>query len=139
MARSKLIEKTFYCDLYEVQISYLFGGDVDSLKKFIRSRHGDARIYSGKEEYKLYEETVTDGLQFHVRTPNGEADRFYVWKAYATSSLLNHETWHLTIDIMTYIGARHSDDSEECYAYFNGWISKKILEQLNIKFKMPKQ
>lgn len=136
----KIIEKKFYCDLYKVDISFLFNGDVEDLKKFMRKRHGDAKFYSGADEYRLYEEdNVTDGLQFHVFTPLGHADRFYVWKAMHDGGLLNHEIWHLTVDIMYVIGAKHVPESEECYAYLNGWIAEKINAKTKAKFPQVKK
>lgn len=136
----KIKEYKFYNDNYELEVSWLFGGDVDEVKKFMRTRHGiDAKFYSWGKEYKLYEaENNTNGLQFHIYTDIGNADIFYVWMAEPIWSLLYHEIYHQANDIQVSIGAKISEDSEENAAYLCGWIGKKLMEAMNIKLRMPK-
>lgn len=139
MPKNKIIEKKFYNDTYELEVSFLFGGTVDDLKNFMRSRHGaEAKFYSWDKEFKLYEqENNTNGYQFHIFTPVGNADIFYTWMAELDISLFFHEIHHLPNDILQTIGVKLSEDSEEAAAYLAGWIGKKICEALNVKIKMP--
>jgi hypothetical protein len=138
--KSKIIEKKFFNDLYELEVSWLFGGDLDGLKDFMRARHGaNAKFYSWGEEYDLYSELTTNALEFHTYTPIGNADIFYIWMAEPDWGLLFHEAYHVPRDILHYLGMKLSQDSEEAAAYIHGWIGKKLMESLGIKFKVPKK
>lgn len=135
----KIVEKSFFNDLYGVDISFLFGGDVEDLKKFIRARHGTAKLYSWDEEFNLQDhENNTDAMQFHIFTLIGNADKFYLWNAAMQTDLLFHEIFHLVGDILFVAGIRYSTHSEESYSYLAGWIGRKIFEQLGVKLRMPK-
>ncbi len=136
----KLIEKTFFNDLYGVDISFLFGGEVSDLKKFIKARHGiDYQLFSWDEAFDLeIEENNTDAMQFHIFTQMGNADKFYVWLASLQPDLLFHETTHLVGDILFVAGVKYSTQSEEAYSYLSGWIGKKVCEQLNTKFRLTR-
>lgn len=139
MKRNKIIEKAFFNDLYGADISFLFGGDVEDLKKFIRARHGSSKLYSWDEEFNLEtHENNTDAMQFHILTLIGNADKFYLWVASMQADLLFHEITHLVGDILFVAGIRYSTHSEEAYSYLSGWIGKKIFEQLGVVLKMPK-
>lgn len=43
---------------------------------------------------------------------------------------LAHEISHATNYVMSYIGNKPSDDSEESYAYFTGFLTQKVHEKL---------
>lgn len=139
MRKNKIIEKTIFEDLFGVDISFLFGGDVEDLKKFIRTRHGaGCSLYSWDEPFNLWEQqNNTTAYQFHIFTDIGNADKFYLWNAVMETDLLLHEITHLTGDILFVAGIKYSTDSEELYAYLSGWIGRKIFEQLGVRLKMP--
>lgn len=40
-----------------------------------------------------------------------------------------HEAFHATYSILDYVGAKLSDDSEECFAYLLDFITQKIHEE----------
>lgn len=43
---------------------------------------------------------------------------------------LGHEISHATNYVMSYIGNKLSEDSEESYAYFTGFLTQKVFEKL---------
>jgi hypothetical protein len=44
---------------------------------------------------------------------------------------LSHEIFHITMNIMEYIGDKYEYGSnDEAYAYLNGWITKRVLQNL---------
>lgn len=139
MPKNRIIERRFFQDLYEVDVSFLFGGTVDDLKIFMRNRHGaEAKFYSWDKEFKLYEqENNTNGYSFHIFTSIGNADIYYIWFAEVPPSLFFHEIYHVANDIVETAGMRLSEGAEEGAAYLCGWVGKKICESLNIKIKMP--
>jgi hypothetical protein len=134
--KNKLVEKKFYNDTFLIEVSFLFGGDVDMLKDFMKARHGsDAKFYSWHKPYDLYgAENNTDALQFHIFTDIGNADIFYLWMAELNPSLFFHELYHTPGDIIETVGMKLSEDSEEAPAYLAGWMGKKISEAIGIKF-----
>lgn len=139
MRKKKIIERTLFNDLYGVDISFLFGGDVYDLKKFIKNRHGETKLHSWDEEFNLEsQENNTDAYQFHVFTEVGSADKFYIWLASMQPELLFHEMYHLVGDILFVAGLKYTTGSEEAYSYLAGWIGKKVFEQLGVKLKMPR-
>jgi hypothetical protein len=45
-------------------------------------------------------------------------------------SCLQHELYHVTGDILRNAGIEHTAETEECYAYLNGYLTKKVLQKL---------
>lgn len=134
----KIKEFTFFEEQYETHISYLFGGEVEDLILFIRSRHKDEPKYSWSEKFEWGDDAnTTDAYQFHVNAPLGKGERFYVWIYELSANRLYHETFHLAGDILHTRGSRYSYDSEENYAYLGSWIFQKIFTMLGGKLKVP--
>jgi hypothetical protein len=130
----KIKEYTFYEDLYETNISYIFGGSVDEFVKLIRDRHKDAPMFSWGEKFAFEEDAnTTNAYQFHINGLHGDGEKFYVYILTPYPSLLYHETFHLAGDILFTRGARYVSESEECYAYLGSWIFEKIFTKLNGK------
>lgn len=129
-------EVKIHNDLYDVDISYLIGGDVPELISFIKERHGDAPMYSFHERFHWTEDAdTTNAYQFHINAPLGKGEIFYVWVAEKTPYLLFHETLHLTGDILYNRGVRYSMDSEEAFAYLGGWIFQEAFKLLRGTFR----
>lgn len=47
--------------------------------------------------------------------------------------LIAHEVFHAVCALMEHIGAKLNRDSEECYAYLIGYITRKIYENFDEK------
>ena len=73
--------------LYQVDISYLIGGDVAELKTFLENRHGSThQMYSfGERFYWAEDSNTTNAYQFHVAQPLSRGETFYVWVAEKTA------------------------------------------------------
>lgn len=124
-------EVKIYNELYYTQINYLIGGTVKDLIKFLKRRHKDAKYWSWDKEVIFDKNDITtDAYQFHVITPIGDVDVFYVWMHEVTPDLIFHETEHLVGDIMFTRCVPYTYESEETYAYLGGWIFKKIFKLL---------
>ncbi len=135
----KIKEYSIFEQMYEAEISYLFGGTVEDLMAFIKNRHKDAPIYSWGKIFEWGEDAnTTNAYQFHVNAPLGAGEKFYVWINEVSPSLLYHETFHLSGDILFTRGIEYSYSSEECYAYLGGWIFQKICTSLNGKITTKK-
>lgn len=131
---SKLKTYSFSDPLYRAYITYVIGGTVPDLVRYLKRKHKNSKCFSWDNEFEWTEESeTTDGYQFHVSAPLGEGEVFYVWCRQADPFLLFHETYHLVGDILHNRGVKYSEDSEESYAYLGGWIFEKIYTLLNGK------
>ena len=122
----------FQTPLYFADVTYLIGGTVKDLRKYLDRIHGkDHKTYNwDKSESWAEDADSTDGYQFHVPAPLGDGEVFYVWVARPAPSLIFHETFHLVGDILHNRGIAYSYDSEEAYAYLGGWIFDKIFSKV---------
>lgn len=120
-------------DTYDVNISYIFGGTIPELQLLLKKRHGEkAQIRSG-DSIGSIEDTLeddTDGYQFCYSAPLGENERYYVWAHECSHELIAHESSHLAYDILGSRGITKCDESEEAYAYMQGWLHKKLYKAL---------
>lgn len=133
---SKIKEIRFFEPIYQVDISYLVGGDVPQLMAFIKERHKYAPMYSFNEKFEWTEDAdTTNAYQFHVTAPLGKGEVFYVWMEETTAYLLFHETFHLVGDILQNRGIKYSMESEEAFAYLGGWIFQEAFKMLKGTFK----
>jgi len=67
--------------------------------------------------------------------PNTKTIVIYFWNNQDKNRLLNtvtHELFHATHAIMTRVGIKLSDDSEEAYAYLIGYLTQKTLNFLQL-------
>lgn len=136
MRKTKIKEVRFTEPLYQVDISYLVGGDVPQLISFIKERHKNLQMYSFNEKFDWAEDAdTTNAYQFHVSGPLGKGETFYVWVAEGTPYLLFHETFHLVGDIMWNRGIKYSMESEEAFAYLGGWIFQEASKYLKGKIR----
>lgn len=139
MKRTKIKEVRFTEPMYQVDISYLVGGDVPQLISFIKDRHKSAKMYSFNEVFEWSEDAdTTNAYQFHVSAPLGVGEVFYVWVAEHTPYLLFHETFHLVGDIMYNRGIKYCMESEEAFAYLGGWIFQEASKLLKGKIRTRK-
>lgn len=134
--KSNMKEIKFTEPLYQVDISYLIGGDVPELKTFLQNRHGTHQMYSfGAKFYWAEDSDTTNAYQFHVSQPLGKGETFYVWVAEKTAYLLFHETYHLVGDILDNRGIKYCLESEEAFAYLGGWIFQEAFKLLRGTFR----
>lgn len=139
MKKIKIKDFSIYEQLYETEIVYLVGGEVEDLIAYIKSKHKDSPLYSWGKRFDWGEDAnTTNAYQFHVNAPLGSGEKFYVWMHEVTPSLLYHETFHLAGDILFTRGVEYSYSSEEGYAYLGGWIFEKIFNALQGKISSKK-
>lgn len=132
----RLREVSFHEPMYQTDISYLYGGTPLDLIKFIEKRHGDSPPISWSEVFNWGTDAdTTDGYQFHVNAPLGRGERFYVWMAEVSPSLIFHETFHLVGDILHTRGISYSLESEEAFAYLGGYIFEEVYKLLRGKLR----
>lgn len=125
---------SFVDPLYRANITYLIGGTVPELLKYLKKKHKNFKSYSWGNEFEWGEDAdSTDGYQFHVNAPLGVGEVFYVWVDRPSPFLLFHETYHLVGDILYNRGIVYSEDSEEAFAYLGGWIFEEIHRLLKGK------
>lgn len=125
--------------LFQREISYLVGGTEAELYAFVKARHGadvmllNKQAEGGDSPEPDAHSAGNDGLQFHVA---GEREHFYAWIANEEVSLLWHETFHLTLDVLTSVGISYSDESEEVFAY---WGAKIFSDACSKIFSITKR
>jgi hypothetical protein len=140
MATTRIKERAFHNNHYNCAISYLIGGTVPQLIRFLEQRHGKGAIYySWSTPFKFGNDAAdTDGYQFHVNAPLGDGEIFYVWLHDLNTNLLAHETFHLVGDILHTRGIKYSYNSEESFAYLQGEIFDEIFKLLKGSFRKRK-
>lgn len=70
---------------------------------------------------------------------SNEENVFVMWfphlpKTAQDMGFLSHEIFHAACAVMSGIGCRPSDDSEEAYAYLITFLTQKIIEKFSISF-----
>lgn len=122
-------EIIFTDPLYEAEIVYLVGGSFSDLEKYLKEHHGDAKLYSWGDTFDF--DDTTTAYQFHINSPMGKDERFYIWigEGELSPRLLWHETLHLTTDILWTRGIYHCNQTEEAFAYLGGWIFEKFSKE----------
>ena len=134
--KTRIKEVRFSEPMYQADISYLVGGEVQDLIDFIKSRHGDAQMYSFGEKFDWTDDAdTTNAYQFHVAAPLGKGEVFYVWVEEKTPYLIFHETFHLVGDILYNRGIKYCMESEEAFAYLGGWIFQEAFKLLKGSFR----
>lgn len=128
----KLNKISILVDMYDADVIFLYGGNTNDLRKYIKRRHKDSDLLSWGNRFTIDDEDAetTDGYQFHVFCNYGNGEVFYVWVAKPTPYLFAHEIFHLTGDILYIRGLSYSHASEEAYAYLHGWIFDKLVSKL---------
>ena len=123
---SKIIPVDIYCR----DILFYFG-DADSFQEELYKYHDKKtaeRIFENMDisEYnmgKTYINFANNAFVFYM--PHIPRDAFEY-------SFLTHEIFHVTVLLMKSIGASLTDESEEAYAYLNGFLSKRVMEEFPI-------
>ena len=129
-------EVNIFEPVYQASITYLVGGDVPELRALIKSRHGEAQMYSFGEKWDWgFDADTTNAYQFHISQPLGKGEMFYVWVSDKTAYLLFHETYHLVGDILQNRGVKYCMESEEAFAYLGGWIFQEAFKLLKGTFR----
>lgn len=133
--RKKMKRINIYDPHYDAYITYLIGGTVDNMIKFIKRKHKDSPLYSWGTPFVFGDDAdTTNAYQFHVNAPHGKGEIFYVWIHELNANLLFHETFHLTGDILYTRGIPYTYSSEEAYAYLGGSVFEKIFRALKGRF-----
>ncbi len=122
-------------DIYFNNITLVTDGDTDELNKYIKKKHKDFYIDDmGKKTTELKNKWPT-GRAFCVIENNTGFIYFYIWfKEFKTTvdyyEVVVHECFHLTIECLRTVGLKLSNDSEEAYAYYQGYMFNQTLNKL---------
>jgi len=107
--------------IYRITVHLFFGSEEDCKKAIIAD--GETELIaqqwaSGKDEYEGSFSVEDDGytLIWVRKLPESVGDY---------GSLI-HEIEHCTFEILNSRGVKHSDDSDEAYAYLLGWLYEEI-------------
>lgn len=131
----KLKEYRFYDPCFRADISFLIGGSVAELIKFITNRHGASKMYSFDKEWVWPPDAdTTDAYQFHVSALHGRGEVFYVWMLEKEPYNHQHEMYHLVGDIFCNRGIIYCMESEEAFAYYSGYLFEACCKLLKISY-----
>ena len=128
MNKIKLIIKNdMYPFKFYIFINYI---DKDEIKKLVKYKKGyEAHKQTIEEQINGANLTTCTAITFYHETILGvilpptkdKIERF---------DSLNHELFHLVSKAGKTIGLVQSEDSEEFYAYLQGWLTKKIYPKI---------
>lgn len=119
-------------DLYQTGVFVSFG-DLEGLRVLLR---GQDNPPSEKELDGIVETCVSnvedyDGLTVPLQ------NRFHILyfprkliSGVDFLSVINHEVFHATYGICSGVGISLTEESQEAFAYLNGYLNKKIYDQL---------
>lgn len=116
----------FNDNLYGVEF-HLWRCEPEVVTRFVRQNHSSKFEWEGGKE--------TAGKSFLILKDSGPRSYIWVstrWKVnqIASLSVLVHETFHATIQSLYYHGLEVGGQSEEAFAYYQGWLFRKCLERL---------
>jgi hypothetical protein len=124
---------TFEIPIFEGAVTCLIGGDVVSVNRYLKERHGDDfRAMSWDKETKI---DSYNCYQFHIDAPMND-EVFYLWYPESIPSDIVHETNHLCSEVFFVRGIKYGRKSEECFRYFEGWMFGQIHSILKGKLKI---
>ncbi len=127
---------TFEIPIFEGWVTCLLGGDVESVNKYLKEKHGeDFKAWSWGEETKI---DSYNCYQFHIEVQMNE-DVFYLWLPETIPSDVVHETNHLCADVYYVRGIKYCSESEEAFRYFEGWMFGQIHSILKGKLRIKKK
>ena len=88
---------------------------------------------------KLPKDSVDSDGVAHCLVDDTGRSNIIIEREYVDFDTITHEVYHLTLAIINNAGLVQSDDSEEAYAYLNGYLNgqviKSIVKKLNIEIK----
>lgn len=109
--------KNIYCDLYDTTIIVSYRSDKKLLEKERAKFRNDIdwKDYDNCKGYVVYKERALKDCLIVLNQKK------------ATADVMAHECMHAVHHTMQAIGIVLSDDSEEAYAYFFGWLFNEII------------
>lgn len=118
-------------DVYMTKVFVSFG-DVEGLKEVLRATEyaPDEGGIESIIKSVVGSDREFDGIvvplenRYHVMYIPRRLEKRYLL------SVINHEVFHVVHGILRDVGMVLTDESQEAYAYLNGYINKKIYEQL---------
>lgn len=124
------MNKLIPIDVFYRDILIVFGNEKELRKSL-------SKYHSKEEVDRLVDEVDFSNKGNVVYDSYNKA--FFLWmpekpKTSKDLGFLIHEVFHATCAVMSAIGIKLSDDSEEAYAYLIGFLTEKILDKLSISF-----
>jgi hypothetical protein len=71
------------------------------------------------------------GLCVQLRTTDDEGATFVLWMDSLNYEVIVHELFHAVYDALKIDGIRLTDDTNECFAYYLGFLFKKVREGIS--------
>ena len=127
---------TFEIPIFEGWVTVLIGGDVTSVNRYLKEKHGENfKAMSWGDEFKI---DSYNCYQWHVDAPMND-EIFYLWYPASIPSDIVHETNHLCADAFHVRGIKYCYESEEAFRYFEGWMFGQIHSILKGKLRIRKK
>jgi hypothetical protein len=79
---------------------------------------------------------VTDEGVAHCMVDDTGRANIIIEREYVDYDTITHEVYHLTCAILNNAGLVQSSDSEEAYAYLNGYLNSKVFKFIVKKLKI---
>lgn len=112
-------------EIYHTHIFVIPKSNEDDLVKYFKKKY--------RMEY--VHENDSDGIHFSVINVKQGIDHHYlIFDNFENSAvgigIFNHELLHMVFNSLEVVGMKFSNDSEEAYTYFAGYLTEKILDKL---------
>ncbi len=124
----EMIKQRIALDIYPVVI-YLYCHPNTDYSSFAKHYNN---LKTAKESGDLLELSDRGAGMIMWNSADWKTVHLYIsWENRYNAGVISHECFHIVHHIMKNIGARLTDDSEECYAYLLSLISDKVLANIN--------
>lgn len=110
---------------------FVIFGDLDYFKTILSKKYKGVNVSDVTDMYEGLYITVTDGvIDIGVIWFNEfKGIPYDVNKAHNIATI-THELSHAVHSALGYRGFKLTDDSQEAYAYYQGWLMEEILKRL---------
>jgi hypothetical protein len=123
----KVKTKKVYNDTYQVEVIFVNGG-VDANAAWLKKKYKiEDGIIDKTSEALVVGIDFDSGATAYIMFFNG-AKLDEKWRAVAV-----HESSHMAQRILSERGLKRTDDSEEAFAYFEGWVYEQAIKFLGGK------
>jgi hypothetical protein len=106
----------------------IYIGDKDICRKIIN------RKYPGDSSQLFNKDGVSAVFHF-----DGGSDISVIWISFLEDDIIAHECLHATSSVLQEAGLKHTEETEEVYAYYLGFLVRKINENIEKRNKKCKK
>lgn len=108
-------------DIYNSVVYFVIGGSKKQIISFLEKHMTNAEEMMEAVSNNAASTLLHSGKSIVIASANKTQEEFF--------SEIAHEIFHVTCWIMKYVGITLSDESEEAFAYLNGYITEQFYKK----------